>query len=114
MEKASSRVPLLLLALPLAVTACSPEGMRIVLEATETASTVFKDARDDGRVKRDEVASKRLGELSVGPNRLTVGELQMLKVAVQAAKADGQVTLEEADQILIEMERAAALRPPRR
>ena len=103
----------LTLTLAVAPLACSAEGMKIVLEATETASTVFKEANDDARVKRDAVASKRLGELSVGSNRLTVEELQPLKAAVLSAKADGKVTLDEADHILIEMERAAALRTAR-
>jgi hypothetical protein len=81
-------------------------------EATKTASTAFKDAKDDARVKRDAIASKRLGELA-GSNRLTIEELQALKAAVVSAKADGKVTLDEADQILIEMERIAALRSSR-
>jgi hypothetical protein len=88
--------------------------MKIVIEATETASTAFKEARDEARVQRDKVVSERLGELSVGPNRLTVEELQPLKATVASAKADGKVTLEEADRILVEMERVAALRPPTR
>src|SRR5262245_38533313 len=97
-------------AVALSITACSPEAMGIVLDATSTASRVFKEAKDEERVRRDKVASERLGELSVGPQRLTVAELQALRKAVQDAKADGKVTLAEADHILIEMERAAALR----
>ncbi len=103
----------LVLTLALAPLACSAEGMKIVLEATEAASAVFKEAKDEARVKRDAAASKRLGELSVGKNRLTVEELQPLKGIVVSVKADGKVTLEEADHILIEMERIAALHPKR-
>src|SRR5688572_12087917 len=114
MSTPSRRLPLLLLSLALGLSACSPEAMRIAVDATETASTVFKDAKDHARIKRDEDASRRLGELSVGANHLTVEELRPLKAAVVAAKADGKVTLNEADRILIEMERAAALRPARR
>lgn len=94
------------------VLACGIEATRITLEATETASTVFKQAKDDGRVKRDAVASERLGYLLVGPKGLTAKELQPLKETVRAAKADGKVTLDEADRILVEMERVAALHPP--
>jgi hypothetical protein len=103
----------LVLTLALTPLACSAEGMKILLEATETASAVFKEAKDEARVKRDAAASERLGELSVGPNRLTVEELQPLKAIVVSAKADGNVTLEEADHILIEMERIASLHPKR-
>src|SRR5262245_58132427 len=95
----------------LVLSACSAEAMSIVTEATEAASAVFREAKDDARIERDHVASRRLGELSIGPNRLTLEELQPLKAAVVAAKVDGTVTLDEADRILIEMERAAALRP---
>jgi hypothetical protein len=87
--------------------------MKIVGEATDTASKVFAEAKDEGRVQRDHVVSKRLGELSVGSNRLTVEELQPLKALTAAAKADGKVTPEEADRILVEMERVAALRSSR-
>jgi uncharacterized membrane protein YebE (DUF533 family) len=99
--------------LVLVLAGCSAEAMGIVTEATETASRVFKEAKDEGRIQRDHVVSRRLGELSVGPNRLTVEELQPLKAIVAAAKADGKVTPEEADRILLEMERVAALRPSR-
>jgi hypothetical protein len=80
------------LTLALTPPACSAEAMKILLEATETASAVFKEAKDEARVKRDAAASERLGELSVGPNRLTVEELQPLKGIVVSAKADGKVT----------------------
>lgn len=93
--------------------ACDPEVFSIAIDATETASAVFKQAKDDARVKRDEVASKRMGELSVGPRALTAKELQPLKALVAAAKADGEVTLEEADTILVEMERVVTLRAPK-
>ena len=101
----------LILAVPLGCVACSPGGMAISSEATETAATVFKEVKDEERIKRDRVASKRLGQLSVGFNYLTVKELQPLKKAVVDAKADGKVTFDEADLILIEMERVATLRP---
>jgi cell division septum initiation protein DivIVA len=97
----------------LGLVACSAEAMQIVTDATETASTVFEEAKDDARIQRDHVVSRRLGGLSVGSNRLTVQEPQPLRAAVAAAKADGKVTLDEADRILIEMERAAARRPVR-
>src|SRR5688500_590231 len=76
--------------------------MSIVAEATETASAVFKASKDEARIKRDNIVSERLGELSAGPD-LTVEELQPLKGIVKAAKADGSVTPEEADRILVEM-----------
>jgi hypothetical protein len=88
--------------------------MSIALDATETASTVFKAARDEVRIKRDSVASERMGELLMGPKGLTVEELQPLKRIVAEAKADGKVTMEEADRILVEMERVITLRPPKR
>ena len=97
--------------LSLGVLGCSVGGMGIVLEATNTDSAVFKEAKDEPRIRRDSVASERLGELSVGPNRLTIEELQPLRRIVEQAKADGKVTLDEADHILVEMERVAALRP---
>ena len=92
-------------------TACSPSAISISLEATETVAPIFAAAKDQGRVMRDRVASKRLGELFFGRNYLTAEELQPLKKVVADAKADGKVTLEEADKILVEMERVAALRP---
>jgi hypothetical protein len=87
---------------------CSIEAFRVTLDATETASQVFKEARDEPRIKRDELASRRLGELCA-QNRLTAAEVQPLKHVVTRAKADGAVTLPEADEILIEMERIVAL-----
>jgi hypothetical protein len=84
--------------------------MNISIEATDAASAVFKVAKDEARIRRDAGASKRMGQLSVGWNRLRVEELQGLKALVASAKADGIVTLDEADQILVEMERVAALR----
>ena len=68
------------------VAACSAET-KVVMEATDTASTVFKETKDEERIQRDHVVSRRLGELSVGSNRLTMGELEPLKAAVAAAKA---------------------------
>jgi hypothetical protein len=50
----------------------------------------------------------------MGPKGLTVEELQPLKRIVAEAKADGKVTMEEADRILVEMERVITLRPPKR
>src|SRR5688572_28921158 len=101
MNTPSRRLAFVFLGLTPGLSACSPEAMKIAVEATETASTVFKDLKDQARIKRDEEASRRLGELSVGSNRLTVEELQPLKAAVVAAKADGKVTLDEADRILV-------------
>ena len=100
-------------ALVVFLAGCSAEAIRIVTEATDTASTVFRERKDEARIQRDHAASSRLGELSVGPNRLTVQELQPLKAAIVSAKADGTVSPDEADRILVEMERAAALRPSR-
>ena len=101
-------------ALVLGLCGCSAEVMSIALDASETASTVFKEAKDEARIKRDSAASERLGELLVGPKGLTVEELQPLKRMVAEAKADGKVTLDEADRILVEMERVITLRPPKR
>ena len=91
--------------------ACSPDAISISMEATDTVAPIFAAAKDMERIERDRVASKRLGQLSFGVNHLTVEELAPLKKAVADAKADGKVTFEEADRILLEMERAAALRP---
>ena len=98
----------LVVALVLALAGCSAEAMKIVVEATDTASTVFREAKDEARIRRDHDASGKLGQMSIGANRLTVEELQTLKRIVAEAKADGRVTPEEADRILIEMERVAA------
>jgi hypothetical protein len=62
---------------------------------------------------RDSVASERLGELLVGPKGLTLEELQPLRQVLADAKSDGKVTLDEADRILVEMERVITLRPPK-
>jgi hypothetical protein len=93
------------------IAGCSIEAMKTTLEATDTASTVFKEARDEVRIKRDADASRRLGELC-GRNQLTAAEVQPLERIVSEAKADGRVTPEEADHILVEMERIVALHRP--
>ena len=72
------------------LTACSPEAMKVTMEATETASTVFKGAKDEARIQRDKVASTRLGELSVGSERLTVAELDRLKSIVASPRQMGK------------------------
>lgn len=102
------------LAFVLGLCNCSAEGMGIALDATETASTVFKEVKDEPRIKRDAAASERMGELLMGPKGLTAEELQPLKKLVAEAKVDGRVTPEEADKILVEMERVVTLRPAKR
>jgi hypothetical protein len=97
-----------LLCATIGVAGCGIEAMKITLQATDTASTVFKEVHDEARIKRDADASRRLGELC-GANRLTAAELQPLKRIVAETKADGKVTLEEADRILVEMERVVTL-----
>jgi hypothetical protein len=95
------------------LVACkSGAKLSIVGEATDTASAVFKAAKDEARIERDKVASEQLGRLAAG-SALTVEELQPLKGLVAASKADGKVTPDEADRILVEMERVAALHPKR-
>jgi hypothetical protein len=93
------------------LSACSMDAMKVSLEATDAASTVFKKARDEGRIARDKKASHRLGELC-GSGRLTAADVEPLKRVVAEAKADGSVTLEEADRILVEMERIVDLHRP--
>jgi hypothetical protein len=89
------------------VAGCSMEAMKVTLEATDTASGAFKAVHDDPRIARDARASQRLGELC-GSNQLPSAEVQLLKRIVAEAKADGKVT-EEADRILVEMERIVEL-----
>jgi uncharacterized membrane protein YebE (DUF533 family) len=90
------------------VAGCSMEAMKVTLEATDTASGAFKAVHDDPRIARDARASQRLGELC-GSNQLPSAEVQLLKRIVAEAKADGKVTVEEADRILVEMERIVEL-----
>jgi hypothetical protein len=93
------------------LSGCGMEAMEISLEATEAASSVFKRLGDEARIARDARASRRLGQLC-GSNQLATGEVQALKRIVAEAKADATVTPEEADRILVEMERVVELHRP--